>query len=94
MAEIMKIAFMTALGVLVGILMVIFAFLGGGLVIMLVNYPAFLVCAALSMISSSNPTGTQPFFYDVMVSAIVVQWAIIGAIVGTVMQIRSRKKMP
>lgn len=93
MAEIMKIAFMTALGVLVGILMVIFSFLGGGLV-MLVNYPAFLVCAALSMISSSNPTGTQPFFYDVMVSAIVVQWAIIGAIVGTVMQIRSRKKMP
>jgi len=89
----MKIAFMTALGVLVGILMVIFSFLGGGLV-MLVNYPAFLVCAALSMISSSNPTGTQPFFYDVMVSAIVVQWAIIGAIVGTVMQIRSRKKMP
>ena len=94
----MKIAFSTAIGILVGLLlvwcMVWQPLQESGLLlgVQFVNVPGFLVCAALAHVGIGPHTGFDVDMFDWFLMGIMVQWTVIGIVCGVILQVRERRR--
>ena len=91
----MRMAFTTAIGVLIGLLMVGVELLESPLTMLLavVNLPGIAACAGLSKVGLAPSTGFDSDLLAWIFLGTIMQWTFIGALVGCVLHLKDRRRV-